>query len=87
MNDMHAQTTEDVLAHTKHVAAQLLAARDAVGEVIFGQHEAIENTLYVIEIHGVSPDGVCDTAIRLEEVLNNRGGVPRLGPLHTNMEV
>jgi MoxR-like ATPase len=48
MNDMHAQTTEDVLAHTKHVAAQLLAARDAVGEVIFGQHEAIENTLITL---------------------------------------
>jgi len=48
MNDTPAQTTEDLLAPAEHVAAQLQSAREAVGEVIFGQHEAIENTLITL---------------------------------------
>jgi len=48
MNDTRFDTTDDLMASAEAVAAQLIAAREAVGEVIFGQHEAVENTIITL---------------------------------------
>ena len=48
MNDTSFDNTDDLIARAEAVAAQLMAARVAVGEVIFGQHEAVENTIITL---------------------------------------
>jgi MoxR-like ATPase len=51
MNDQpsaNALTEADLIAFTQNVAAQLNAAREAIGMVVFGQHEVIENALITI---------------------------------------
>ena len=48
MNDAIFDTADDLIARAEAVAAQLISAREAVGEVIFGQHEAVENTIITL---------------------------------------
>ena len=48
MNDTSFDTTDELIARAEAVAAQLISAREAVGEVIFGQHEAVENTIITL---------------------------------------
>jgi MoxR-like ATPase len=51
MNDQpptHAMSDHDLVAYAQTVAGQLNAAREAIGKVVFGQHEAIENALITV---------------------------------------
>jgi MoxR-like ATPase len=51
MNDVKSESgmsESDLLAVAEGISTQLLTAREAIGNVIFGQHEAIENTLVTL---------------------------------------
>ncbi len=48
LDDAHDLTAHDLISHVESVAAQWIAARAAVGEVIFGQQQAVENTLVTL---------------------------------------
>ena len=51
MNDQpptHAMSDHDLVAYAQTVAGHLNSAREAIGKVVFGQHEAIENSLVTV---------------------------------------
>ena len=51
MNDVKSETgmsESELLAVAEDISEQLMTAREAIGDVIFGQHEAVENTLVTL---------------------------------------